>query len=81
MGSIEELVAFLARAVVSNPEGVEVRSWRDEEEDALVIEVHVAEGDAGHVIGRSGRTAEAIRQVAKAAAARRGGRVLVDIVA
>ncbi|GBD46395.1 KH domain-containing protein [Thermoleophilum album] len=81
MGSLEDFVAFLARSVVTDPDAVEVRSWHDDEEDALVIEIHVAESDAGHVIGRSGRTAEAIRQVVKAAAARRGGRVLVDIVA
>ena len=70
---------FLVRALVSEPDAVRV-SELDEGGDT-VLEVHVADDDLGRVIGREGRVANAIRTIAKAAAASEGGgRVLVEIV-
>jgi uncharacterized protein len=76
---VEELLAYLARSLVDAPEMVSVDSF-EEEDGTLVLELHVAEEDAGKVIGRGGRTAAALRTVMKACAVRHGRRVLVDVV-
>jgi predicted RNA-binding protein YlqC (UPF0109 family) len=75
---MRELVEFLVRALVSDPESVSVEEL-DENGDT-VLEIRVAEGDLGRVIGREGRVANAIRTIAKAAATQEGGRVMVEIV-
>ena len=72
------LVEFLARALVVDPDAVQVDEV-DENGD-LVIEVRVAPDDLGRVIGRGGRVANALRTVAKAAATREDRRVSVEIV-
>jgi len=77
---VEELLAYLVRSLVDEPEGIEVESF-DEEDGTVVLEIHVPEGEAGKVIGRGGRTAAALRTVMKACAVRHGERVLVDVVA
>ena len=64
---MRELVEFLVRALVEQPDKVEVEEF--EEDGDLVLEVSVAEDDLGRVIGRGGRIANAIRTVARAAAA------------
>jgi uncharacterized protein len=75
---MRELVEFLVRALVEQPDKVEVEEF--EEEGDLVLEVSVAEDDLGRVIGRGGRIANAIRTVARAAGARDDRRVIVDIL-
>lgn len=75
---MRELVEFLVRALVSEPDEVRVEQLGDDGE--IVLEVHVAAQDLGRVIGREGRVANAIRTIAKAAATREGGRVMVEIV-
>jgi len=75
---VRELVEFLVRALVEQPERVEVEEF--EEGGDLVLEVSVAEDDLGRVIGRGGRIANAIRTVARAAGARDDRRVIVDIL-
>ena len=75
---MRELVEFLARALVEDPEAVEVEEI--EEGGETILEVHVAPDDLGRVIGRSGRVANALRSVAKAAATHEDRRVLVEIV-
>ena len=77
---MEELLAYLARTLVDEPEAVSVESF-EEDDGTLVLELHVAEDDAGRVIGRGGRTAGALRSVIKAASVKHGRRVLVDVVA
>lgn len=75
---MRSLVAFLARSLVDNPDAVEVREVvRD---DAVVLELKVDPADVGKVIGRQGRVVRAIRTVARAASARGGRRVEVDVV-
>jgi uncharacterized protein len=75
---MRELVEFIARALVSDPDAVRVEEVSDNGD--VVLEVHVADDDLGRVIGRNGRVANAIRTVAKAAATREERRVLVEIV-
>jgi predicted RNA-binding protein YlqC (UPF0109 family) len=72
------LVEYLARQLVDEPDAVRVEEA--ERDDVLVIELHVAEGDVGKVIGRGGRTARAIRTVVRASAARGDRRVMLEIV-
>lgn len=73
-----ELLEFLVRALVEDPDAVEVEELEDDGD--LVYEISVAEDDLGRVIGKGGRVANAIRTVAKAAAVRLDRRVLVEIL-
>ncbi len=75
---MKELLVYLVRQLVDDPEAVKVEEF--EEDGALVFELSVADDDYGKVIGRGGRTANALRLVIKAAATRQDRRVLVDIV-
>ena len=75
---MRELVEYLTRALVEHPDEVQVDEVASE--DDVVLEIRVAEDDLGRVIGRSGRVANAIRTVAKAAGARDGRRVMVEIL-
>jgi predicted RNA-binding protein YlqC (UPF0109 family) len=75
---MDELLEFLARSLVDEPDAVSVTP--SEEEDALVLELRVAEDDAGQVIGRRGRTIGALRTVMRAVGASQDQRVLVDLV-
>jgi uncharacterized protein len=77
--SSRDLLEELARALVDEPEEVEVEEFV-EDDGTVVLELAVAEDDYGKVIGRGGRTANALRAVVKAAAVREQRRVLVDIV-
>ena len=76
---MRELLAFLVRALVDEPDKVEVEQF-EEDDGTLVLELSVADDDYGKVIGRGGRTAQALRTVVKAAAVKDNRRVLVDIV-
>ena len=76
---MEDLLAYLARSLVDRPDEVSVESF-EEDDGTIVLELHVAEDDAGKVIGRGGRTVAALRAVVKAASVRQGRRVLVDVV-
>jgi predicted RNA-binding protein YlqC (UPF0109 family) len=73
------LLVELARGLVEEPERVVVEQF-EEDDGTVVLELAVAPDDYGKVIGRGGRTANALRTVVKAAAVRDGRRVLVDIV-
>jgi uncharacterized protein len=75
---MRDLVEFLVRALVDDPDAVSVEEL--ESNGDIVLEVRVAEDDLGRVIGREGRVANAIRTIAKAAATVEGGRVMVEIV-
>jgi uncharacterized protein len=75
---VTELLEFLVRALVEDPEAVQVEEL--EEDGDLVYEISVAEDDLGRVIGKGGRIANAIRTIAKAAAVRLDRRVIVDIL-
>ena len=76
---MRELLDFLARSLVENPDRVEVNEI-EEIDGEVVLELEVAEDDLGRVIGRGGRVANALRSVMKAAATREEKRVVVDIL-
>lgn len=76
---MQELLEYLARALVDDPEAVRVEQF-DEDDGSVVLELSVGEQDYGKVIGRGGRTAKALRTVLKAAAVKEQCRVFVDIV-
>jgi predicted RNA-binding protein YlqC (UPF0109 family) len=75
---VEELVAYLARGLVDNPD--EVRVERIQREDAIVLELQVAPDDVGKVIGRQGRIARAMRTLVRASGARSNERALLEII-
>jgi predicted RNA-binding protein YlqC (UPF0109 family) len=76
---MRELLEFLARSLLSDPEAVQVTEV-EEIDGEVVLELEVAEDDLGRVIGRGGRVANALRSVLKAAATREEKRVVVDIL-
>ena len=76
---MRDFLVYLARALVDHPDGVQVEEF-EEDDGTLVLELSVDEDDYGQVIGRGGRTAQALRTVVKAAAVKDNRRVLVDIV-
>jgi predicted RNA-binding protein YlqC (UPF0109 family) len=78
VSSSAELVEFLARRLVDDPDAVRVEEV--ERDGDTVIELYVAKDDVGKVIGRQGRLARALRTVVRASAARRSGRTLLEIV-
>ena len=75
---MNELLAIIARNLVSTPDAVIVDE--EERENALVLKLRVAPEDMGKVIGKQGRIAKAIRTVVKAAAIHNDRKVVVEIV-
>lgn len=75
---MKELVEVLARALVDQPEKVEVSQI--EGEKSIILELRVDGDDMGKVIGKQGKIAKAIRTVVKAAATKEGKRVVVEII-
>jgi len=77
MGAMKELIEYMARALVDDPEEVEVTEERDG--DRVVLHLQVAEPDMGKVIGKQGRIAQAMRTLLKVAALKRGERAILEI--
>jgi uncharacterized protein len=75
---LAELLEYLARQLVDEPDAVRVEQEEDEY-GALVLHLHVAEDDVGKVIGRQGRVARALRTVIRACAAAENRRVQLEI--
>ena len=75
---MKELLLYMAKNLVDNPEEVSVTETQNEE--GIVLQLRVAPGDMGKVIGRQGRIAKEIRAIVKAVAKRTGEKVSVDIV-
>ena len=75
---MKELVEVIAKALVDNPDEVVVTET--EKDNAILVELKVAQSDMGKVIGRQGRIAKSIRAVVKAAATKDDKKVIVDIV-
>jgi predicted RNA-binding protein YlqC (UPF0109 family) len=76
---VRELLEYLAKSLVEHPGEVAVEQF-EEDDGTVVLELAVGEDDYGRIIGRGGRTANALRTVVKAAAVKENRRVLVDIV-
>ena len=75
---MEELVTYLARALVDRPDQVELRAQAVD--GGTVLELKVAPEDVGKVIGRDGRTINAMRAVLAVAALRRGAKVRLEVL-
>ena len=75
---MKELVQYLARQLVNNPDAVEVTETHGE--TASVVELRVAKEDLGRIIGKQGRTAKSIRTILNAAASRANRKVVLEIV-
>lgn len=78
IGVLKELVEYLAKSLVNDPSSVMVKE--EVEGTTVTLKLSVADDDMGKVIGKQGRTAKAIRTVAKAAAARENVKVIIDII-
>ena len=74
---MEELLAWIARGLVDDPEAVRVE--RIDEGDVVVLRLSVAQDDVGKVIGRQGRVARALRTVVRSAGARSDRRLMLEI--
>jgi hypothetical protein len=75
---MKELVQYLARSLVNNPDAVELAER--EVEDAAVFELKVAKDDLGRIIGKQGRTARSIRTILNAAASKTNRKVVLEIL-
>ena len=75
---MKELLLYMAKNLVDDPEAVTVTEI--EEDEGKILELRVAEGDMGKVIGRQGRIAKEIRTIIKTVAQRTGEKVSVEIV-
>ena len=75
---MKELVQYLAKSLVNNPDAVEVKET--EGENASVFELKVAKEDLGRIIGKQGHTAKSIRTLLNAAASRTNRKVVLEIV-
>ena len=78
-GRARAVLEYLARQIVDEPDAVGVESSVGQAGQTVRLRLQVAPSDVGRVIGRRGRTAQAIRAVTRAAAARDGEEVFVDI--
>jgi len=76
---MRDLVEYIVKGLVDNPDQVVLNENKGEQMD--IIEINVAEGDAGKVIGKEGRTINAIRTLVKAAAAKQDRRISVELMA
>ena len=74
---MRELLDFLVRSLVDDPAAVKIDE--SEKDGETLLEIHVAQGDVGKIIGRQGRTVKAIRAVLGIAERRLGKRVQVEI--
>jgi hypothetical protein len=75
---MKELIKSIAQALVDHPEQVEVVEI--EGNQITVLELSVAHGDLGKIIGKQGRTANAIRTILSAGSGKRGKRYILEIV-
>jgi predicted RNA-binding protein YlqC (UPF0109 family) len=75
---MKELVLFIAKQLVNDPEAVDVKETQGD--TASVLELKVAKEDIGRVIGKQGRTAKSIRTILNAAASRTNRKVILEII-
>ncbi len=77
-GTMKDLIVYVARTLVDNPDAVEVREVMGEQ--TAVIELRVAKEDLGKVIGKQGRTARALRTILSAASTKLHKRAILEIL-
>ncbi len=76
--NIQDLVEYIAKSLVEDPSQVQVNAV--ESGNSLNLELHVAPGDMGRVIGKGGRVANAIRTLVRVAAVRQGKRATLEVI-
>ncbi|MFY9264037.1 MAG: KH domain-containing protein [Solirubrobacterales bacterium] len=76
---MEDLLETLVKGLVDQPDAVSVEGF-DESDGSVTLELRVAEDEAGKVIGRGGRTINALRQIVRSHTEARGRKVVVDLV-
>lgn len=76
---MKELLEYMVKELVDNPDNVEIEE-EEEDEKTVIFKLKVAEDDLGKVIGKKGRTANALRVVMRAASAKRGKSSIVKIM-
>ena len=75
---MKELVQYLVQSIVNQPDAVEVTETQDD--NASVMELKVAKEDLGRIIGKQGRTANSLRTILNAAAARADRKIVLEII-
>lgn len=75
---MKEFLEYVAKHLVDQPDKISIDL--EEKEGKLIFKLHVAEGDVGKIIGRSGKTASALRVLLRAVAAKEGKRAVLDII-
>ena len=75
---MKDLVLYLAKSLVNQPDEVEVKEIQGE--TAAILELRVAKDDLGRIIGKQGRTAKSIRTLLNAVASRTNRKVVLEIV-
>jgi len=75
---MQELIKHIAQALVDNQDEVDVQEIKAQQ--TLVLELRVAKEDLGKVIGKKGRTAQAMRTILSCASAKKQKRVILEIV-
>ena len=78
MDDLTELVSFVAKALVDDPDAVEVKAI--EGDKTIILELTVGDGDLGKVIGKDGRTARALRTLLAATSAKHAKRAVLEIL-
>jgi predicted RNA-binding protein YlqC (UPF0109 family) len=78
MMELKELTECIVKALVDNPDKVEVKEVGGEK--SIIFELRVGQGELGKVIGKEGRTAKAIRTIISAAAMKQGKRTVIEIL-
>ncbi len=78
MSALKDLIEYIAKALADRPDQVQVSEI--EGEAAIVLELRVAPEDMGRIIGKEGRTANAMRTLVRVLAAKQGKRVTLEIV-
>jgi uncharacterized protein len=76
---VKELLEYMVKELVDNPDNVEIEE-EEEDEKTIIFKLKVAEDDLGKVIGKKGRTANALRIIMRAASAKRGKSSIVKII-
>ena len=76
---MKELLEYMVKELVDNPDDVDIEE-EEEDEKTVIFKLKVAEEDLGKVIGKKGRTANALRVVMRAASAKRGKSSIVKIM-
>jgi len=75
---MKELIEYMAKALVDQPDKVVIKEIAGEK--TLIYEIRVGEGDLGKIIGKEGRTAKAMRSIISAAAMKQGKRAQLEIL-